>query len=546
MPDRRRRHRRRHGQPPPLDLARGSARVRPPGRGRRHRPARHDQRRAKALLLPTGVLVSDGRLVVADAWHHRILIWDDLSTAHRHRRPTVLGQADLDGCRRGLRPTALLLAVRRRHGGRRLLRGRHREPAGPGLVGRDARTRVSSRTWCLASPISWPRGEPGRHRSAADFDAVAPRAHLASAGHLVVADAGNHRVLAGAAPLEGDRPADVVLGQPDMTSRRSRPTGPRAHARCASPTRWRRPRTAGCSSPTRRTTASDPRRRRTHSARRARGGRRRPCARPTRPRRQRREPLGPRWKRDSLCWPYGLSWHAGRARRGRLGQQPRRDLWRDAVTVVLGAVARQRVRVTGVVQGVGFRPFVAPPGHRARARRLRRQRRRRGRSSRWRGAADAWRRSSSRLVPRGATAGGHRGRSRSASSSPSTSRGRQPPPSASSAPPGPAAHDAGPARRRHLRRVPGRGARPGGPPLPLPVRQLHRLRAALHHHPRPCPTTVRRRRWPASPCARTARPSTRTRATAASTPSRSPARRAARSSAFRGDGPLVGGHRRRC
>ena len=36
-------------------------------------------------------------------------------------------------------------------------------------------------------------------------------------------------------------------------------------------------------------------------------------------------------------------------------------------------------------------------------------------------------------------------------------------------------------RHRHVRRVPGRGGRSGRPPLPLPVHQLHQLRAPLHH-----------------------------------------------------------------
>ena len=39
-------------------------------------------------------------------------------------------------------------------------------------------------------------------------------------------------------------------------------------------------------------------------------------------------------------------------------------------------------------------------------------------------------------------------------------------------------------RRHHLRRLPGRPARPGQPPLPAPVRDLHQLRPALHDHHR--------------------------------------------------------------
>ena len=43
---------------------------------------------------------------------------------------------------------------------------------------------------------------------------------------------------------------------------------------------------------------------------------------------------------------------------------------------------------------------------------------------------------------------------------------------------------ADPARRRHVRRLPPRAVRPGRPPLPLPVRQLHPVRASLHDRPR--------------------------------------------------------------
>ncbi len=83
------------------------------------------------------------------------------------------------------------------------------------------------------------------------------------------------------------------------------------------------------------------------------------------------------------------------------------------------------------------------------------------------------------------------------------------------------------ARRGHLRRLPGRAARPGRPPVPAPVHHLHQLRPPVHDHHRRCPTTGRPPRWPASRCARPAGPSTTTRPTGASTPSRSPATTAA-------------------
>ena len=69
---------------------------------------------------------------------------------------------------------------------------------------------------------------------------------------------------------------------------------------------------------------------------------------------------------------------------------------------------------------------------------------------------------------------------------------------------------ADPARRRHLRRLPPRALRPGRPPLPLPVHQLHAVRARASRSSAPSPTTVRTRRWPASRCAPSAAASTRT------------------------------------
>ena len=57
---------------------------------------------------------------------------------------------------------------------------------------------------------------------------------------------------------------------------------------------------------------------------------------------------------------------------------------------------------------------------------------------------------------------------------------------------------------RDLRRLPRRAVRSRRPPLPLPVRQLHELRPALHDRARRPLRPAARRRWPASRCARAA------------------------------------------
>lgn len=125
------------------------------------------------MHLPTGVLVHDGRLVVADAWHHRVLVWDRVPERSGQPPDLVLGQAGLDAA----------------------------EPnrGGP----------------CSATTLYWPYGV-----------AVA-------GGWFYVADTGNRRVLgwAGGIPGSPDRPADVVLGQPGPAAReenRGEGVGPRS------------------------------------------------------------------------------------------------------------------------------------------------------------------------------------------------------------------------------------------------------------------------------------------------------------------------------
>ena len=182
---------------------------------------------------------------------------------------------------------------------------------------------------------------------------------------------------------------------------------------------------------------------------------------------------------------------------------------------------RASARVEGVVQGVGFRPYVY---------RLAREEGlagyvlndERGVLLDVEGAAEAVARFVARLRGRGASAGGdrvggvdvaapdRRARVPRSCDEPARRRAGRP----------------GRRRRRDLRRLPGRALRPRRPPLPLPVRQLHQLRPALHDR-------ARRALRPAADddgrlrhVRRAAGRSTTTRPTAASTRSPTPARTA--------------------
>lgn len=187
----------------------------------------------KLFFLPTGVAVApDGRLLVADAWHHRILVWDDVASAGDRAPTMVIGQppADgLDGVSEGCGPQ------------------RFYWPFGLAVIGEALWVADTGNRRVLG----WLDGipEPGQgadvvlgqgdlvSRGENRDDAVAansmrwPHAIAATGDMLVVADAGNHRVLGWHGTVDGDRPADVVLGQADFTSSFEspyRPQGPRA------------------------------------------------------------------------------------------------------------------------------------------------------------------------------------------------------------------------------------------------------------------------------------------------------------------------------
>lgn len=124
---------------------------------------------ARGLHLPTAVAVVDGHLVVADAWHHRVLVWESVPERSDTAPSVVIGQATADGC----------------------------EPNRGGAA--DARS------------LYWPYGVG------------------MAGGWFWIADTGNRRVLGWPTlPLDGEPPT-VVLGQPDASSHdenRGGPVGP--------------------------------------------------------------------------------------------------------------------------------------------------------------------------------------------------------------------------------------------------------------------------------------------------------------------------------
>ncbi|PNG27786.1 NHL repeat-containing protein [Methylocella silvestris] len=122
---------------------------------------------AATLNMPTGLSTDGETLVLADAWNHRVLIWRALPERSNQPADLVLGQADFSG----------------------------------GLANRG-------RPDAAADTLNWCYGV-----TLAD-------------GRLFVADTGNRRVLVwNALPERNGQPADLVLGQTNTTTRDDNASG---------------------------------------------------------------------------------------------------------------------------------------------------------------------------------------------------------------------------------------------------------------------------------------------------------------------------------
>lgn len=174
---------------------------------------------ANGLHLPTGVTVIDGRLFVADAWHHRILIWDRVPDASDTPPDVVLGQIDFEG----VEP----------NGGGAVSASTFYWPYGVGWVaGRFVVTDTGNRRVLVWDGVPEPGrpadlvlGQDGPDRAFENRGGAPsgrsfrwPHAVAGDDRALFVADAGNHRVLGWPGGAAADVDAGIVLGQPDFAS----------------------------------------------------------------------------------------------------------------------------------------------------------------------------------------------------------------------------------------------------------------------------------------------------------------------------------------
>ncbi len=169
------------------------------------------------LHLPTGVLVANDKLLVADAWHHRVLVWNEIPTVSDTPPDYAIGQPNLSEVsvnRAGTPGRTTLywpygIAFENGRlcvadtGNRRVLLWegvpQSDQPADV-LLGQSADTQIDENRGgpVAGDSFRWPH----------DFTSVK--------NQLFVADAGNHRILGWREFPENDCAADFVLGQKDF------------------------------------------------------------------------------------------------------------------------------------------------------------------------------------------------------------------------------------------------------------------------------------------------------------------------------------------
>ena len=311
VPHRLGRHRRGHRQPPAPDLA-----VEPPrGRSRRCRRGRgsseHDHRGPRPVLPPhrrdrRRWSAGGGRRVAPP--HPRLGLG-----AHCERHHAVAGARPTRPRRRhrGLWAAAVLLAVRHRDDRRCVLGGRHRQPAGARLAGRPSRARPRRRRRARPGRPRVARREP-RRPGGGELAAVAARGD--SGGRHLVRRRRRQpsRARLAGRPHRGARTPTSSSASPASTRQSSSRTGRRARRAFRFPY-------AITSSPAGSLFIADTSNNRiaivddaaaTFAAEPVGGSFDRVLG-------QRDTDANGenRWDRvehDSLCWPYGLSYHRGR------------------------------------------------------------------------------------------------------------------------------------------------------------------------------------------------------------------------------------------
>lgn len=178
--------------------------------------------------LPTGIAVHDDRLVVADAWNHRLLVWDRVPHRSDQAPDYVIGQPDA-------------ASVEENRGGECAANSFY-WPFGLAMI--DGQLWVAdtgNRRVIVFDGIPTPGQDPSfvigqrnfheREENRGQLGPSSfrwPHAIAATEDHVLVADAGNHRLLGWKGRPTSDQPAEILFGQPDFETAIEIPYAPQS------------------------------------------------------------------------------------------------------------------------------------------------------------------------------------------------------------------------------------------------------------------------------------------------------------------------------
>ncbi len=175
---------------------------------------------ANGLHLPTAIVVHEGRLYVADAWHHRVLVWNEVPRVSDTPPDFAIGQADLN-CVEPNRGGAISASSLYWPYGIGFVgdwfyvadTGNRRVLGWKGIPGPDNRPAD-----LILGQMGAAQGEENRGAAVGARTFRWPHAISGMDDVLYVADAGNHRVLGWSPAPREDADANLVLGQKDFAA----------------------------------------------------------------------------------------------------------------------------------------------------------------------------------------------------------------------------------------------------------------------------------------------------------------------------------------
>jgi len=199
----------------PADWIIGQPNFTSEGRNAKHEPG------PSTLNVPTGICSDGQYLVVADAWNNRVLIWQSLPTRDNQAADVVLGQDDFlqNESNRGKQSTTTVDSFHWPYGvliheGKLMVADSENRRV---LIWNDIPTHSGQGVDVVLGQPNFTQRDENAGAQPSAMSMRWPHDIAVWCGHLCVADAGNNRIMIWKGiPTQNGAPCDFILGQTDF------------------------------------------------------------------------------------------------------------------------------------------------------------------------------------------------------------------------------------------------------------------------------------------------------------------------------------------